>query len=208
MLRLPWILVASLMLCLSSAEADLPDPSCITVTLDDSERLLMVPDEDGIPHASFSVRVVNMSDCETVIAGAIVEVLITGHVSGHVRTCDATGYAVGTSDSDGWVHFNIPGGGCYTSQDGGAVVIRVNGIHVRGYDRIVSPDYAGYDLEGQPNLWSHTVDPVDLAAFVLAYRGGIGPASCHDYDNNGVVDPTDLSIFTAAYQGGTTSCLP
>ena len=105
----------------------------------------------------------------------------------------------------GTVCFNIAGGGCY-KQVPYAVVIRANGVTIREFPAVMSSDYAGWDDEGIPNRWDHQVNPVDFAAFIAAYQGGIGPRSCHDYDNNGVTDPPDLAVFVEAYKGGTNRC--
>ncbi len=184
---------------------DFPDPTCCIVTLDETERLLMVPDWDGNPHSMFSVRAINMYNCETPLTNAVVEVLVGGQVNQKTAICEGYLGHIGITDDEGWVHFDIPGGGCVKGE--AAIVIRLNGIEIRRYDAVVSPDYAGWDNTGEPNRWSHTVDPADLAAFVTAYQGGAGSASCHDYDNNGTVGPPDLAVFVSAYKGGSASCL-
>jgi hypothetical protein len=169
----------------------------------------MVPDWNGNPHSSFSVRAIHMYNCETPLPNAVVEVVIYGQVGGRTAICDGFYGLIGITDEEGWVHFNIPGGGCFKSEWPleNAVSIRVNGIQIRSYDTVVSPDYAGWDNVGEPDRWSFTIDPVDFGAFATAYHGGAGPASCHDYDNNGTVDPSDLAVFVSAYKGGIASCL-
>jgi hypothetical protein len=85
-------------------------------------------------------------------------------------------------------------------------VIRANGVTIREYDAVMSPDYAGWDNVGLPDRSDLAMTPVDLAAFATAYQGGQGPASCHDYDNNGTTGPADLSVFVSAFGGGSTAC--
>lgn len=186
--------------------ADLPDPTCIICSLDQTERLLLIPDENGVPQGEFTMIVRNMwGGCEPPIADAIVEVLIGGQAQGKTRLCGSAVYT-GRTDENGFVRMNVTGGGCYKGAN--AVVIRVNGVEVRAYQVVVSPDYAGWDNQGQPNRSSLSVSLADLAAFVMAYQGGTGGASCHDYDNNGRMDPGDLAVFAAAYQGGIRACAP
>ncbi len=196
-------------LCVSCAAkaiaADPPDP-CVTTTLDGVGRLLLIPDEDGAdphPMGSFTVTVKNY-DCQP-IYNAVVEVIIGGQATNKTKLCGSA-VTVKLTDHNGNVTFNIPGGGCYRGAD--AVVIRANGVIVRNFYAVMSPDYAGWDNSGMANRWSLSITPVDLAAFVAAYQGGTGPASCHDYDNSGVTDPRDLAVFASTYSGGTRDCSP
>jgi hypothetical protein len=184
---------------------DLPDPACVQCSLDPVERLLLIPDESGNLHAEFSVTVIDMWDCTTPIVGAVVEVLIGGQAGGMTRLCSGAS-TIGITDENGYVTFNVAGGGCYKGIS--AVQIRANGVTIREYYAIVSPDYAGWDNEGIPGRSDLAMTPVDLAAFAAAYQGGEGPASCHDYDNNGATDPPDLAVFVSAFGGGATFCTP
>ncbi len=200
-----FILVALLLTTALTAAADLPDPCCST-SIDGTGRLLLIPDEDGTdphPAASFWVIVRN-GDCIP-IQNAVVEVLIGGQADGKVRLCGSA-VTVGTTDADGYVEFNIPGGGCYKGEAAG--IIRANGVTIRHFYAVVSPDYAGSDNEGIAGYWSLSINPSDLAGFVLAYQGGVGPTSCHDYSNDGTVGPGDLATFVSAWSGGTRSCTP
>lgn len=184
---------------------DLPDPACCTSTLDSTMRVLLVPDANGNPHAEFEVTIINFLNCDEPIVGAVVDVLIGGQVDGKVRLCDAATLHEIT-DENGVARFNISGGGCFKDQF--AVQIRANGIEIRRYDAVVSPDYTGWDNDGIAGRSSLSMTPEDLAAFATAYQGGSGSASCHDYDNNGLTDPPDLAVFVSAYGGGGTYCDP
>ena len=138
------------------------------------------------------------------VNNAVVEVLIGGQAQGYVGICPNQ-TLVDNTNEEGEVCFNLAGGGCLKHyQD--AVVIRANGVVIREYDAIMSADYTGWDDNGIPDRWDHLVSPPDLAAFVTAYQGGVGPASCHDYDNNEGTGPTDLAVFMEAYKGGTNHC--
>lgn len=200
----------SLLLLVAMAPAsahDLPDPACILVSLDDTERLLMIPDPDGNAYAEIEITVIDPWDCTTPIPNAIVEVLVGGQYDGKTGLCEGGDSAVGVTDENGYVRMNVKGGGCHKGPTD-AVRIRVNGVEIRNYEAVVSPDYAGADDEGIPGRFDLQVNPVDLAGFALAYRGGSGGPSCHDYDNDGETGPLDLAVFVSAYAGGTTACDP
>jgi hypothetical protein len=203
------ILVLGLLVlaCSSSlVRADEPPIPCIICSLDTAMRGLLIPDNDGSdpnPAARFTVTVKNAA-CVP-IPNAVVEVQVGGLANGLTRLCGAT-QTVAITDANGIAEFNIAGGGCY--RGAGAFVIRANGAEVRSYSAVMSPDYAGWDFNGTPGRASLTLTPVDLAAFVTAYHGGVGAPSCHDYNNDGVTDPSDLAVFASAYSGGTRFCTP
>jgi hypothetical protein len=200
------ISVCALALIAGAAFADVPDPSNCTCGLDQVGRLLIIPG-GGTPwapnsNATFSVNVRNAANAP--INNAVVEVLIGGQGTGEIGICDNQQLTKNT-DVAGNVTFNVAGGGCYKNMPD-ACVIRGNGVIIRTYVDVMSPDYTSNDNVGIPYRWSLTVAPTDLASFVSAYAGGTGPASCHDYDNGGTTGPTDLAVFVASYYGGTGYC--
>jgi hypothetical protein len=205
-MRILCLVVGFLTTLAVTSAADVPEPPCMRTSIDETRRLLLVPDGSSAPLSlgAFSVTLLT-PDCELPIVGASVEVLVGGQVNDRVRLCDWNVLS-GTTDHSGTMYFNIQGGGCYKAE--GVVEIRANGWSLRHFDVIVSPDYAGWDNLGQPGRASLSVTPVDLGAFVSAYHGGMGPESCHDYDNSGATDPADLAVFCKAYAGGTMSCDP
>jgi hypothetical protein len=199
-----FVIICALALAATVANADVPDPSNCSSTLDQTGRLLIIPDDNLGPvgAADFTLTIRNAAN--NPIAGAVVEVDVGCQIDGFVDLCaDAT--TTGTTGATGEVDFNIAGGGCCKAS--AVVVIRANGVEVRSYDAIMSPDYEFSDNGGGLSGGDLLVNPVDLSAFVAAYQGGVGPASCHDYDNSGVTDPVDLSVFVASYQGGANFCL-
>lgn len=185
-----------------AAHADVPDPSKCVTTLDTVQRVYMCPDGLGdCPAASFTVTVKNASN--NAIANAVVEILIGGQGTNQTRICPNQVLTANTNAS-GVVSFNVGGGGCLKAAN--AAVVRANGVEIRNWGSVMSSDYAASDNAGIPNRSDLLVNPVDLSAFVAAYQGGVGPASCHDYSNNGTTGPEDLGTFTAAYKGGTNRC--
>jgi hypothetical protein len=190
---------------------DTPDPSNCYCTLDETQRLLLIPGGPSPPpdgpwaplhYSAFSVEVRNAQG--EPISDAVVEILVAGQDDWTTCIC-ANQDLVKTTDPNGYVSFNIAGGGCRKHRPDGCV-IRANDIIIRTYDAVMSPDYWAYDDYGRPGYCSWTVNPHDLAGFVGAYHGGGGPASCHDYNNDGTTDPTDLGIFIQSYFSGTGYC--
>lgn len=207
------IAVLTLGLIASAAPGDVPDPSNCTCDLDELGRALLIPGGPVPPpngpwqpngHADFCVNVRNAANAP--INNAIVVILIAGLETGHTCLCDLA-ETVKHTDMYGNVCFNIPGGGCLKHQYD-AFLIRANGVVIRTYDNVMSPDYTGRDDDGIPGRCDLMVTPEDLAAFILAYMGGTGPASCHDYDNDGITGPIDLGVFITAYHGGVGRCPP
>ncbi|MBD3161544.1 MAG: hypothetical protein GF346_04915 [Candidatus Eisenbacteria bacterium] len=187
----------------TAANADVPDPSQCLSSLDDTGRLYMCPDDNtgDCAAADFTVTVKNANN--DVIPNATVEILVGGQVDGYTVIC-AGEVLVQNANANGVAMFNIAGGGCYKAAD--ACVIRANGVEIRTYDTVVSADYSFSDNGNTVGGGDYDVDPVDLGAFVAAYQGGVGPTSCHDYNNDGGTEPVDLGTFVAAYQGGINFC--
>lgn len=171
-------------------------------TLDGVGRLYLCPDGLGdCPAADFCVTVRNALN--NPINNAVVEIMIGGQPD-RVSICPGQ-TTVANTNEDGEVCFNIAGGGCYKHETD-ALIIRANGMDIREFTAVMSSDYEGRGDHGEAGMWNLRVNPPDLASFVFAYQGGTGPASCHDYDNNGYTGPPDLAIFVQAYKGGINFC--
>jgi hypothetical protein len=199
----------ALALVAGAAYADVPDPSQCECTLDENARLLLIPGGDTnevwgtVGQGDFTLHIVNAAGND--IPDAVVEVII-GHQPDYLQTCyDGSPWTVKNTDGAGMVEFNIPGGGC-KKHTVDVVQIRANGVDIREYEHVMSPDYLGTDDNGYTGFWSLTVAPADLAAFNASYQGGIGPPSCHDYDNNLTTGPADFAVFSQSYFGGTGYC--
>jgi hypothetical protein len=91
----------------------------------------------------------------------------------------------GVTDLLGNVTLDPRAGGCETCP----VIVRANGMAVRSYSQVVSPDWNGYFADGLMS-WP------DSAFFLAAYDAG---DPCADYDGGGV-GLTDLQLFLAAYR--------
>lgn len=197
-----WLLL-SICVLPSSAETSVPDPSQCETTLDPYGRLYLCPDGLAGDCLAATFDVIVRDHNGDPYANAFVQVLINGESTGHIRLC-ADQELSGAVGPDGWIQFNIAGGGCHKGDN--VCEIRANGVTIRQFDVVVSADYAGFDDTGFPDRSDLHVDPIDLAAFASAYQGGTGLASCHDYDNDGTTGPTDLATFASAYMGGANYC--
>ena len=198
-----------LLLTVSSVSAVPPHPPSCTCTLDDTGRLYICPDGFGTwPHPSGAFYIEVRDATGALVAPATVRVAVGGQLGGFTVLCP--GAITQITTPTGMVQFNIPGGGCYKNQPGAVTIDAHDGsgswVIIRQYSHIMSSDYANSDNNGIPFMWDRCVTPQDLAAFAAAYQGGTGPASCHDYDNDGVTSPADLAVFVAAYRGGANCC--
>jgi hypothetical protein len=200
-MKLMTLVLLAIVLVPAAAQAQ-PSAALSLCSLDDRSRLLLVPDGLGdVPSASFTVTV--MDGFGIPIIGAAVTVEVGGLADGMTRICSDEVLTAVTGPG-GVAAFNIGGGGCYKAP--GAVVITADGVPLRSYDAVMSPDYTATDNAGMAGRASLTVSPPDLAAFVVAFAGGVGGPSCHDYNNDGRVSVADLAVFAMAYQGGTNFC--
>jgi hypothetical protein len=198
------MLTCALALTAAVASADVPDPANCQTSIDGPARGLLIPDGLGdVAAASFTVTVRNAAN--GAINNAVVQILVGGLTTNHTIICAGQTLTANTNVS-GVVSFNVGGGGCYKGAN--AFVIQANGVEIRNFSEVMSPDYAATDDSGIPARWSRTVSAVDFGQFAQAYQGGTGPSSCHDYNNDNTVNPPDFSVFSASYKGGTNFCNP
>lgn len=117
---------------------------------------------------------------------------VTVEVGPEVNLCDDVVLTT-TTDSEGIAHFTALGGGCQ-SHVSLVTIIRVNGVVIRAYSDVKSPDFDGTTS----NL---RVDLGDLVAFGNEF-GGKTSGVCHDYDNNGTTGLADFILFVPAFRTG------
>lgn len=164
---------------------DVPDPSCVSVTPADALNGLVVGPNQPVPlAASHLVIEVKNSQCEG-MANSHVSVLL----SSRNPTCPGS-VLTGVTDDQGRIEFDVAAGGCaHLAQNVG--VIKANGVVIRSYINVKSPDWDGAASDGSVNL-------ADLLAFARQFNGQEA-AECHDYTNDGVCDLSDLTIFGGAF---------
>lgn len=117
---------------------------------------------------------------------------VTVEVGPEIDLCDDV-VLVTTTDSEGTAHFTALGGGCLSNVSL-AMIIRVNGVAVRAYSDVKSPNFDGTTS----NL---RVDLGDLVAFADEF-GETASSGCHDYDNNGNTGLADFILFVPAFRTG------
>lgn len=194
----------ALALVATVANADVPDPSKCSTSLDTPKALYLCPDGLGdCTTSTFTFTVKNASG--VAINNCVVEILVgSSGAGGNIKICPLQTLTANTNPS-GNVTFNIGGGGCNKVTN--AAVIRANGVDIRNWNAVMSSDYTNIDnLGAGPTYSDLKVAPADFTTFVAAYKGGTGPASCHDYDNNTTTGPSDFTVFVGAYKGGTNKC--
>lgn len=164
-----------------------PDPPNVEVhPCDELGGVLLAPDRPSPLPATEVVIIVRNSDNQPVPNAQVVLELTPGNL-----LCDDM-VAVATTDGDGVAHMKMAGGGC-VQHSAAAGILKANGVTIRAYQDVKSPDYdgSGGDLR---------VDLSDLVAFSSEFLGA-SPDGCHDYDNGGSTDLGDLIIFSAAFAG-------
>lgn len=188
----------------STAFADVPEPSQCQTSLDNlaRPRLLLIPNLPSVETAgAFTVTVRNAAG--NAINNAVVVLEIGGITDNKVVLCQNTTTS-GNTNPTGNITFNVWGGGCYKGT--GAFTIRANGVAIRNFTSVESPDYSAFDNAGVAGRWSKSITAADFSAFGQAWQNGTGPASCHDYDGNNAMNAGDFSIFGAVWDGGIRNC--
>lgn len=182
-----------LALCSSLAVANVPDPSKCSVTPSLNNGCLIAP--GNLTGTTLSITVRNVSN--NPIPNAVVQVLF---LSG-IRICQTAVHTVNTNAS-GFCTINLRGGGCINTETTGACVVVANGIEIKGYTRVKSPDNASHTA----SVPSGSVTVADLPFFADEFKG-LQPAGCHDYDNSGAVTVADLPTFGDAFKASLSCTL-
>jgi hypothetical protein len=189
------VLFSLLGLALAStvATADVPDPSFCSVSPADAlNGLVLAPNLPGYITASVNVVTVHNNVDAPIANAAVVVTLGASNV-----LCGST-VLTGTTNGSGQTTISLGGGGCAHAVPLSAI-IKANGVTIRSYSNVKSPDYdgAGGDLT------------VSLADFVKFSREFLDtdPNQCHDYDNNGNCGIEDLITFGPTFTTP-NSCTP
>jgi hypothetical protein len=175
----------------SVAFADVPDQSnCEVSPADALNGLVFCPLLPAAIPASVNLITVRNSS-NNPIPNASVVVTVTGTTT----LCSAT-VLTGTTNASGQVTLTLGGGGC-AHNVALSGIIKANGVTIRSYSNVKSPDYDGAS-------GSLLVDLSDFISFKDQFLDA-APNECHDYDNNGDTDLGDLIIFSAPFNAG-NSC--
>ncbi len=177
------LLLAGLFLLIGVANATIPEPwNCSVAPCDEFFGIIIYPDPVASGAGEFICSIRNNNNDP--IPNAFVEVVF--QVPGNHIICPGA-VLTGTTDANGFVTFNISAGGCTTGID--AVRIIANGMTIRTYQDLKSPDYDG--------LPSGTVDLGDYIVFGGDFSAGA--PGCHDYFNDGVCELGDFIVFGEAW---------
>ncbi len=175
--------VLGLVLCIGVANATVPDADlCSVDPCDDFLGVVIYPQPVPGGAAEFTVNARNADNDP--IPSAFVE-LILGVPGNHMLCSDAV--LTGTTDAAGNVTFAVSGGGCTLATD--AMIVKVNGVIIRNFDTVKSPDYAP-GSNGR----------VELADFI--YFGNAmatSAAGCTDYYNTGATALGSFIVFGEAF---------
>ena len=179
-----------LALATSVAWASVPDPDeCVVMPCDDMAcpRIVAVPqDEDGgSAYADLTVTV--MGGPGLPLVGKDVEVWLNPACT-NLFYC-STLVLTGVTDANGDVSFNLTFGGC--CEEVASVIITADGVPIRQYDFISSPDNNGGIGDGSVNLG-------DFITF-----GGTWGSECTDLDGSCGASIGDFVTFGGSF---TKSC--
>lgn len=175
--------VLGLVLCIGVANATVPEADLCSVSpCDTFLGVVLYPQPNAGGAAEFTVNARNADNDP--IPNAFVE-LILGTPGNHMLCSDAV--LTGTTDAAGDVTFAISGGGCTTGA--GALIVKVNGVNIRDYASVKSPDYA-------PGS-NGSVELADFIFFGTQFAGSL--PGCADYYNAGTTGLGSFIVFGEAF---------
>ena len=187
-------LIAAASVFAPTARAETPEPLRVTVLPcygPTCDAVLVAPG----PLAGTTYTITIRNPDNQPIAGASVFV----GFNSAVRVC-SDAYHGAVTDANGTCSITLKAGGCIANPTAGACFIVANGIEIRSYTRVRSPDNSSH----VGSVASGTVTVSDLVFFSEEFKGQ-APAACHDYSNDGAVTIADLVIFGEAFHAG-SSC--
>ncbi|MCA9730227.1 MAG: hypothetical protein KC729_21260, partial [Candidatus Eisenbacteria bacterium] len=181
------VAIAALGLMAQASLAGLPPEPIITVQPWDDLNGLFIAPASPAPVSGTTGHIVVHDPADQPIANAIVSVEL-----GASNPLCPGAVVTGVTDANGEVDITVSGGGCAHNQPVSGL-IRVNGVTVRAYSNVKSPDFDGSKSNG-------TVGLADLIAFSAEFLQH-SPPECHDYDNNAATDLADVILFAPAFVG-------
>jgi hypothetical protein len=175
----------ALALCSSMAMAEVPDAGkCSVLPADNLNGLVLAPNLPAPIPASINQITVRNSSNNPISNASVVITLGAGNV-----LCGTT-VLTGTTNASGQVTITLGGGGCEHNTPLSGIV-KANGVTIRSYSNVKSPDFDGAG-------GNRTVQLGDLISFSNQFLG-TDPSECHDYDNDGNTGLGDLIIFSPTF---------
>jgi hypothetical protein len=181
-------LAICLIFCGTAAASVVPDPSkCVVVGNISEYGLLVAPG----PLSGTSLTITVLDATYHPIPGASVWVVFDPSI----HTCE-NAQIIATANGQGICTLQLRAGGCVRN---GAVACALvaNGVEIRRYRDVKSPDNAGH----QNSAPDGAVAISDLAFFADEFLG-VAAAACHDYDNDGACDIADMPFFGDSFTSG------
>ena len=194
--------VVLLALTCGIAAADVPDAEFCIVSPNDTylyPRVLGVATSDNPrAHSGYANIDVYVKAAGGVnIANAFVEVIID---TDNCTLCWCDDFVTsGYTDTIGHIQFNMRFGGCCELPT--ALIIRAEGVVIRSYDMLVSPDQVSSDPDPCAPGPNCAAELDDFALFTTDYFAG-AQHGCNDYDGDDDTDLGDFAVFTEWWFGG------
>ncbi len=189
--------VVMLALCSSVAYANVPDPTACEVTPLDgflSQRMVVIGDEPA-PVGMANISVLVAATGGVPLDNVFVEIFFAGECDATLCYCDGLVLS-GYTDVNGMIDFNMAAGGCCEVTTAARIV--ADGLPIRGYDVVSSPDWNG--AAGDCAMGTD-----DFIAFgSLGWSGG---QNCFDTTGDGTIDVTDFINFGNVW-GTSQGCTP
>jgi hypothetical protein len=174
--------ILGLALCSSAAFAITPDPLfCEVQPADNLNGLFLAPSSPAPVAASVNTITVRNGSNNVIPDAAVVVTLTAANA-----VCGST-VLTGTTDAAGQVTLTLGGGGCVDNVPLSGVV-KANGITIRAYENVKSPDYDGASGDLSVGLG-------DLVTFAAEFLAAAGTGACHDYNNDGTTGLPELVLF-------------
>lgn len=171
--------------------ADTPDPLRVTVLPcygPNCDAVLVAP--GPLTGTTYTITIRNWSN-QPIVGAYVIAVF---HPA--IKVC-ADQSLSGVTDANGTCLITFKAAGCIPTSTPGACTLVANGIEIRGYTKVRSPDNASH----HSSVPSGTVTVADLVFFSEEFKG-TAPAACHDYTNDGAVNVADLATFGDAFLTG------
>lgn len=171
----------------SMAMADVPDQSKCSVTPADAlNGMIVCPRIPSALSASVLTITVKNASNNPINNAAVVVILTAAN-----PTCSNAVLTANTNAS-GVATITVAASGCANGVPASGIV-KANGVTIRNYNNVKSPDFDGAAGDGFVNL-------SDLVKFANEFNN-IDPAACHDYTNDGFCNLSDLIPFSEAFAG-------
>lgn len=181
------VIALALVAFATAASADVPDQTkCTVVPADALNGMIVCPRIPSALTASILTITVKNSSNNPINNASVIVILTAAN-----PTCP-NAVLTATSNASGVATITVAASGCANGVPASGIV-KANGVTIRSYSNVKSPDFDGAAGDGFTNL-------SDLVKFANEFNN-IDPAACHDYTNDGACNLSDLIPFSEAFAG-------